>query len=443
MSDNNAPANIHYNKLFFLSLIGLYFAQGLPSGLFAKALPAIMREHEVSLELIGLLKLLAMPWFFKFLWAPIVDQSANRRRWIFSLQLSCIPLLALLAFLPLPLLLGDLLVVMLALLLIINTLSATQDIATDGLAASTLKESELGFANTIQVAAYKMGLIIGGSSLLIAIDKIGWQNSVFLLCGLLTLSLLPLFLDKHTGTHNVKTGREKSVNILGALFSYIKQADIVLWLGVLMTCKISDSLGSGMLSPMLVDKGMSLSQIGSMQTIISGVGLSGSPLIKIKDGNIAVSGMLIGADRHKCFNFDTTDKDKQCISSPVGVVSPFDERTLQSLQTYRKLTHQRQSPIIKSFTYNGLKYQVATFEDAKKWLALFNITAPVSKEYSHYLYSAKPVNEFSIKVYTFYITGIKSPNSIEQMLQQWQILEVSSANSLMTKLTNDRNKVFE
>jgi len=276
MSDNNAPANIHYNKLFFLSLIGLYFAQGLPSGLFAKALPAIMREHEVSLELIGLLKLLAMPWFFKFLWAPIVDQSANRRRWIFSLQLSCIPLLALLAFLPLPLLLGDLLVVMLALLLIINTLSATQDIATDGLAASTLKESELGFANTIQVAAYKMGLIIGGSSLLIAIDKIGWQNSVFLLCGLLTLSLLPLFLDKHTGTHNVKTGREKSVNILGALFSYIKQADIVLWLGVLITCKISDSLGSGMLSPMLVDKGMSLSQIGSMQTIISGVGLLGA-----------------------------------------------------------------------------------------------------------------------------------------------------------------------
>ncbi|GAA6172055.1 hypothetical protein NBRC116592_17250 [Colwellia sp. KU-HH00111] len=174
-----------------------------------------------------------------------------------------------------------------------------------------------------------------------------------------------------------------------------------------------------------------MNQFHLFSTIISGVGLSGSPLIKNKDGDMTVSGMLIGADRHKCLNFDTDAEDKQCIASSIGVVSPFDEQTLHSLQAYRKLTHQRQSPIIRSFTFDELKYQVATIGDAKKWLALFNITAPVNKEYSHYLYSAKPVNKFSIKVHTFYITGIKRQDNIEQMLQQWQVLEASSDNSLI------------
>jgi len=31
----------------------LYFAQGLPSGLIGKALPALLREHGVSLSAIG------------------------------------------------------------------------------------------------------------------------------------------------------------------------------------------------------------------------------------------------------------------------------------------------------------------------------------------------------------------------------------------------------
>ncbi|MCK5881356.1 MAG: hypothetical protein KAG18_05720, partial [Sinobacterium sp.] len=148
---------------FFVIIIGLYFAQGLPSGILAKALPPLMREYGVSLSLIGALKLLALPWFLKFLWAPFVDQRSSRRRWIIALQSSVIPLLLLLSLFPLESLMNQYLWLFLGALLLINTLSATQDIATDGLTASTLHESQLGIANTIQVAAYKVGLILGGS----------------------------------------------------------------------------------------------------------------------------------------------------------------------------------------------------------------------------------------------------------------------------------------
>ena len=60
-------------------LASLYCAQGLPSGLVAHALPALLRQQGVDLALIGLLKLLALPWLLKALWAPWVDRWRHHR----------------------------------------------------------------------------------------------------------------------------------------------------------------------------------------------------------------------------------------------------------------------------------------------------------------------------------------------------------------------------
>ena len=271
---------------FFVIIIGLYFAQGLPSGILAKALPPLMREYGVSLSLIGALKLLALPWFLKFLWAPFVDQRSSRRRWIIALQSSVIPLLLLLSLFPLESLMNQYLWLFLGALLLINTLSATQDIATDGLTASTLHESQLGIANTIQVAAYKVGLILGGSLLLILIDDIGWQASLVLCCVLLAIALLPLVFQRSVGAIHANNTAQKSQLINGknqssltamqSLKDFFMQENIGLWLLILMTCKLSDALGSSMLNPMLVDKGFSLSDIGYLNSIISGIGLLGA-----------------------------------------------------------------------------------------------------------------------------------------------------------------------
>ncbi len=270
---------------FFLVLIGLYFAQGLPSGILAKALPPLMRDYGVSLSLIGALKLLAIPWFLKFLWAPLIDSKANRRFWIFSMQGMVIPLLLVLALFPLDALMQQWLWLFLIILLLINTCSATQDIATDGLAASSLHEDQLGIANTIQVAAYKMGLILGGSAVLIFIDDIGWQLSMVLLAGLLCIALSPIMIQKNVGkgsslhsslNNTTETSEADRKQHKSAILSYFKQDNIIWWILILMTCKISDALGSSMLSPMLVDKGMELSDIGYLNSIISVVGLIGA-----------------------------------------------------------------------------------------------------------------------------------------------------------------------
>ena len=63
-SDSN-PATNNTNQspyALMLVLLTLYFAQGLPSGFITQALPAILCEYEVSLEMIGLSGLLLLPF---------------------------------------------------------------------------------------------------------------------------------------------------------------------------------------------------------------------------------------------------------------------------------------------------------------------------------------------------------------------------------------------
>ena len=72
-------------------LLTLYLAQGLPTGIFSQALPAILRSYDVSLTVIGFSGLLAIPWALKFLWSPYVDkyhstQMGRSRSWILPMQ---------------------------------------------------------------------------------------------------------------------------------------------------------------------------------------------------------------------------------------------------------------------------------------------------------------------------------------------------------------------
>ncbi|HLL54677.1 MAG TPA: MFS transporter, partial [Myxococcaceae bacterium] len=55
-------------------LFALYVAQGLPYGFQSTALPVYLRTLQVPLWAIGLLGMLALPWMFKALWAPLVDR---------------------------------------------------------------------------------------------------------------------------------------------------------------------------------------------------------------------------------------------------------------------------------------------------------------------------------------------------------------------------------
>lgn len=271
-----------------LLLLPLYLAQGLPGGFLAHALPVILREQGASLELIALLKLLALPWVLKFIWAPYIDKPSadsayqQRRRWVLRLQpMLAVLLLALGWALALPSSVSFWLLVVLV--LAINTLAATQDIATDGLAVSQSPSQLLGAANSMQVAGYKLGMIAGGSGLLLLSGVGDWPQLFAALALTLMLLLLPLWRMVNAPSAESANQAQAEpdhlatrVSFAGAFKGFVQRPGIIAWLFVLLTYKLADALGSGMLKPMLVDLAWSSQAIGTLTLKASLVGMLGA-----------------------------------------------------------------------------------------------------------------------------------------------------------------------
>lgn len=246
-------------KLGLLS--SLYLAQGLPYGFFTQALPAMLRQQGVSLEGIGLTSLLALPWGLKFLWAPAVDRLGwprigRRRSWILPLQGAAILALVLLSGVDPEGGLG----LVLAGVFVINLIAATQDIATDGLAVTILSHGERGLGNGIQVAGYRLGMILGGGALLIVYDRLGWSRIFLAMAAILLLTTLPIARYREPPPADdeappTSLGRE----IIGEFFG---RPGMLRWLGVLVAFKAGEHLATGMLRPFLIDRGLDLEAIG-------------------------------------------------------------------------------------------------------------------------------------------------------------------------------------
>ncbi|WAC46240.1 MFS transporter [Pseudomonas sp. SL4(2022)] len=265
-------------------LASLYCAQGLPSGLVAHSLPVLLRQHGVDLALIGLLKLLALPWLLKVLWAPWVDRLASsrlghHRGWILPLQLGVIALIASLALINPARLFDSYFLVLISLLLLVNLAAATQDVATDGLAVRLLPERWRGLGNSLQVGGYKVGMLVSGSGLLLAMDVLGWHLSLALVAGLLMLMTLPIwrFNEKRELPFQLAQAEPAGPGLLLRHYrGLLQQPGMLFWLAVLLSFKLGDALGSPMIKPMLVDQGWSNAELGQLTLISSLAGIAGA-----------------------------------------------------------------------------------------------------------------------------------------------------------------------
>ena len=238
-------------------LASLYLAQGMPYGFFSQFLPAMLRAQGVSLQNVGLASLLALPWALKFLWAPLVDRYGAarwglRRTWIVPLQLlTVVTLLVLSRVEPTaqlePMLLG---------VLVLNLLAATQDIATDGLAVTILGPTERGLGNGVQVAAYRLGMILCGGVLLILYEQLGWARVCQLMAGAIALTTLPIagYREPPTPAH-ARPG-------LASFAGFFRRPGVLGWLAALAAYKFGEAFGVGMLKPFLIDMGLGFAGIG-------------------------------------------------------------------------------------------------------------------------------------------------------------------------------------
>lgn len=240
-----------------------------------------MRQHNFSLEVIGMLQFLKLPWILKFLWSPSVDRSCKRvsdyKCWIFSSEIIYAAIVFFIAFLDLQV--TPVLVIGLVIMAFIA--SATQDIATDAMAVISFSDKDKSLVNSMQSVGGFAGAMIGGGGLLLIYHKMGWGNLLPFLALFVLLAIVPLIFFKggSIAEQNLQSKKEMAKPGLDDIAGFFKQKGI--WKQIVfLLLYYTGLIGTlSMFKPMLVDMGYDIKEIGIMSGIIgTSIGCVGSLL---------------------------------------------------------------------------------------------------------------------------------------------------------------------
>ncbi len=247
------------------TLFSLYIAQSIPMSFFSTVVPVIMRQESYSLESIGLLQLIKLPWIFKFLWAPFIDNHTRSkkqlRNWIIGSELFYAAVILSIGLFDLQ---TDFKLII-GLLLVAFSASATQDIATDIFAIYILKKKERSIGNSIQSAGSFVGSLFGTGVLLIAYYYFGWSWLLVCLAICVAFAIVPVL--RYKGKVKIQKSQEQKISFLeiGRFFKDKLLRKRIL----LLVFYYSGIIGIlSMLKPFLVDLGYNAKEIGFMSGII-------------------------------------------------------------------------------------------------------------------------------------------------------------------------------
>ncbi|MDZ5698228.1 MFS transporter [Chelativorans sp. M5D2P16] len=285
----------------FAVLAGLYLAQGIPTYLFAAALPPIMREQDVSRTAIGFFSILLLPLVLKFLWAPAVDRirpfaRAHRAGWVILTQFGIIgSIVSLMAVEP-----GNVWAIF-TIGFVASLLLSTQDIATDGYAAKHLEPAERPIGNAIQGGAIAFGVIAGGTMGLVLYHHAGWH---VMLATIALVSFLPLVAAFAMREDDPAPSRPSGPVSRPSIMAFLRRPEARLVLWIALVYRASEGLVKAMEGSYLVDAGIPLDIIGYLSGASAATaGLAGSVIAAVLLRRIGVTAVLglLGSLRTVCF----------------------------------------------------------------------------------------------------------------------------------------------
>ncbi|WAC26637.1 MFS transporter [Ancylobacter sp. SL191] len=244
----------------WLLLASLYTTQYLGLGFFVVALVAILRQRGAGLDTVSLVYMLGLVWPLKALWAPAVDRFGmgwlgHYRGWLILTQSALVLLL---------LAIGGLDVIddfglVYTLCLLVALLSATQDIAVDGLACRLLTPAERGLGNGLQIAGGLIGNLVGGGVILMAYPQIGWTASLILLAAGTAISLFQLLGFREPRWER----RRRDAGALAMrLLSFWRAPGSGRWLALLLLFPMGSGMAYAVMMPALIDAGWDLDRVG-------------------------------------------------------------------------------------------------------------------------------------------------------------------------------------
>jgi MFS transporter, PAT family, beta-lactamase induction signal transducer AmpG len=172
------------------AVLFLSFASGLPFNLTNFSLQAWLADSGLAIKTIGFLSLVALPYNFKFLWAPFLDRYlppilGRRRGWIVVFQVCLAICIGAMGFCSptkeLYLLAG--------VALTVAFLSASQDIVIDAYRVDTIPPSERALAAAASAFGYRTAAMLAGTVLVSIAGHFGWRLAFLFVGGLMAATL--------------------------------------------------------------------------------------------------------------------------------------------------------------------------------------------------------------------------------------------------------------
>lgn len=264
----------------FLTFGLLYISEGIPYGFTSIAMVTFMRQQGVSLELIGtFVGALFLPWAFKWAWAPLIDliklhRLGGRKAWIVFCTLMMIVTLLITATVDFKEHFG----LLLAMIVLNNLFCATQDVAIDSLAVSSLRPNERARGNGYMFAGQNLGIMMGGGLAVLVYGLLGFNIALAYISGLLFLNLLFVLFYVHDPDADPAAERESHLfrKLVVSMVAFVKEVYASFWrsgrgpmIGVAFALLPTGAmaLAYATLGTILVDYGLNENEIAKLRTL--------------------------------------------------------------------------------------------------------------------------------------------------------------------------------
>ena len=214
----------------------MYFAQGVPQGLLAIAIPVWLASQGVDAGEIGsYLAVIVLPWAFKLVTGPLMDRyeflpMGRRRPWVLGAQLGLsLSLLALMLIERPTEQIGLLMVVG----VLINSFAATQDVAVDGMSIDLTPVREQGRLNAFMSFGKAIGWASTAAVSGVLLTTVGLKTTAIIASAVAALALLDtLFVVEREGERTLPWTKGTAASVHRADTSFravFKELNNVLW----------------------------------------------------------------------------------------------------------------------------------------------------------------------------------------------------------------------
>ncbi len=272
-----------YFKKETLAVFLFGITSGFPLTLVLSITSTWLADNDVSKSDIGLFASATLPYAWKFLWSPAIDQLplgpltklfGRRRGWLILLSAIMAGLIMVLAqFDPKT----DLYAIALT-IAAIAFVSASLDIVIDAYRIEILPENLMGHGATMVTFGYRAGNLIAGYGVFRLADAVSWGFALPFLAILLLPGLIAAFWvgtpEAESSIRPVEGMRAQLERAIVAPFrEFMKRDNWILILGFIFVFKLGDAVTAIMTQPLIVEMGYTLTEQANANKLFGAIAL--------------------------------------------------------------------------------------------------------------------------------------------------------------------------